>query len=515
MPDTLQPDKSQLVRIDVAKIAPPSVSTSSPYFRAALAPSQQLQPDMLGQFYRGNIPQTRHAPLPPSANAAQNAANSSTAIIVARQSIASPENIAINLDMPKEFLVSGSPSAATGTFDVTWAEELAGTVLASSISNPLGGGYVESATTNVAGGLVGGSTQLTSEDAETTAIFAFCCHSSYISGATQSGGFTQFGTLIPSDYGASHAQSSTAGTVYSTQETITQGSPSPCTIASGMAIFGGFVNQVTAGAPPSPKEQGGNFNNTIGWTPSTPVTEGNGLLLFLFGGSGNGNNYCDSTLTVTDGVNIWYPIFASADPGRAGQGPRVFCFYAPNVAAASTVSIGIFNQSVTTVAGYYYLTEITPATLVEVSGNVGFRALVGSDIPPIDLSSPGRGGVENILPVANGGSGTASPGLVAGANISITGTWPDETIAVTGLEYQTVEQAGAAKPQEPKLNFSSAFTVADNPSNGSTDIGLGATVSYAMEINAVGTALDKHIFINAVSDGSAPTWGVQINGASG
>ena len=37
--------------------------------------------------------------------------------------------------------------------------------------------------------------------------------------------------------------------------------------------------------------------------------------------------------------------------------------------------------------------------------------------------------VSGILPVANGGSGTATPGLVQGANITITGTWPAQTIA--------------------------------------------------------------------------------------
>ena len=43
----------------------------------------------------------------------------------------------------------------------------------------------------------------------------------------------------------------------------------------------------------------------------------------------------------------------------------------------------------------------------------------------ISLSSS----VVGVLPVANGGTGTASPGLVAGTNItSITGTWPNQTI---------------------------------------------------------------------------------------
>jgi hypothetical protein len=41
-------------------------------------------------------------------------------------------------------------------------------------------------------------------------------------------------------------------------------------------------------------------------------------------------------------------------------------------------------------------------------------------------------GVTGVLPVANGGNGTATPALVAGSNVTITGTWPNQTIASTG-----------------------------------------------------------------------------------
>jgi len=40
-------------------------------------------------------------------------------------------------------------------------------------------------------------------------------------------------------------------------------------------------------------------------------------------------------------------------------------------------------------------------------------------------------GVTGVLPVANGGNGTATPALVAGSNVSITGTWPNQTINST------------------------------------------------------------------------------------
>jgi hypothetical protein len=66
----------------------------------------------------------------------------------------------------------------------------------------------------------------------------------------------------------------------------------------------------------------------------------------------------------------------------------------------------------------------------------GARALVawnGSDFVkivsnPIVLTTD----VSGILPVANGGSGTATPALVQGAGITISGSWPNQTIAATG-----------------------------------------------------------------------------------
>ena len=34
-----------------------------------------------------------------------------------------------------------------------------------------------------------------------------------------------------------------------------------------------------------------------------------------------------------------------------------------------------------------------------------------------------------VVPVANGGTGTTTPGLIAGSNVTVTGTWPNQTIA--------------------------------------------------------------------------------------
>jgi hypothetical protein len=46
--------------------------------------------------------------------------------------------------------------------------------------------------------------------------------------------------------------------------------------------------------------------------------------------------------------------------------------------------------------------------------------------------------VTGTLPIANGGTGTATPALVQGANVTITGTWPNQTIAAAAPGTGTV-----------------------------------------------------------------------------
>jgi len=62
----------------------------------------------------------------------------------------------------------------------------------------------------------------------------------------------------------------------------------------------------------------------------------------------------------------------------------------------------------------------------------------------VDLSKAAA--VTGLLPVARGGSGTATPSLVAGANIGITGTWPAQTVAFSGLLPVASGGTGTATP---------------------------------------------------------------------
>jgi hypothetical protein len=60
----------------------------------------------------------------------------------------------------------------------------------------------------------------------------------------------------------------------------------------------------------------------------------------------------------------------------------------------------------------------------------GEKAVVtwnGSDY--VKTASSIVSGLSGVLPVANGGTGTSTPSLVQGSNVTITGTWPNQTIA--------------------------------------------------------------------------------------
>ena len=85
-------------------------------------------------------------------------------------------------------------------------------------------------------------------------------------------------------------------------------------------------------------------------------------------------------------------------------------------------------------------------------------------------------GVTGQLPVANGGTGTATPSIVAGTNVTVTGTWPNQTIAASGgggggITYTTVKTANytaVANDGVQTNTTSGAFTVTlpATPSNG-------------------------------------------------
>ena len=127
-------------------------------------------------------------------------------------------------------------------------------------------------------------------------------------------------------------------------------------------------------------------------------------------------------------------ITAAANGSSGGSG---------TVTDVSVVSANGLAGTVATSTSTPAITLSTTVTgLVKGNGTALSAATAGTDYvaPGGALGTPSSGtatnltglplstGVTGTLPVANGGTGTTTPALVAGTNVSITGTWPNQTI---------------------------------------------------------------------------------------
>jgi len=78
-------------------------------------------------------------------------------------------------------------------------------------------------------------------------------------------------------------------------------------------------------------------------------------------------------------------------------------------------------------------------------------------------------GVTGLLPVANGGTATATPSIVAGTNVTVTGTWPNQTIASTA--------SGTGDVVGPASSTDNAFARFDSTTGKLLQNSTGATLS--------------------------------------
>lgn len=124
--------------------------------------------------------------------------------------------------------------------------------------------------------------------------------------------------------------------------------------------------------------------------------------------------------------------------GGGGGGPSTLEVFIGAARSSPTASISANpNQFIGTVSGSTFTFTLNSSSVTLQGNSILFTNLNSSVAAlgvstgtlasqfPVSLST----GVVGILPVANGGTNTATPGLVAGTNItSITGTWPNQTI---------------------------------------------------------------------------------------
>ena len=196
---------------------------------------------------------------------------------------------------------------------------------------------------------------------------------------------------------------------------------------------------------------------------NVPVDEATGILPVANGGNGT------ATPSLVGGTNItvsgsWPNQIITATGSAAGDvtGPSSSTDNAvarfDNTTGKVIQNSGvIINDSGEVTVGVWKGTEITvpyggtgASTLTGILKGNGQSAIsaatAGTDYvaPGGALGTPSSGtatnltglplstGVTGTLPVANGGTGTTTPSLVAGTNVTISGTWPNQTINASG-----------------------------------------------------------------------------------
>jgi hypothetical protein len=169
-----------------------------------------------------------------------------------------------------------------------------------------------------------------------------------------------------------------------------------------------------------------------------------------FSGTSSGTNTGDNAIN-----SLYSGLVSNANHTGDASGSTVLTL------ATVNANVGTFGSAtaagVVTVNAKGLVTGASSATITPAVGSItglgtgvatALAANVGSAGAPVLFNGAGGApssitltngtglplttGVTGILPVASGGTGTASPGLVAGANVSISGTWPNQTISATG-----------------------------------------------------------------------------------
>ena len=140
-----------------------------------------------------------------------------------------------------------------------------------------------------------------------------------------------------------------------------------------------------------------------------------------------------------------------------GEKALVFFNGTDYVKVASSVADGVTSVAGTgTVNGITLTGTVTSTGSLTLGGTLTGVNLASQVTGTLPIANGGTGttsttfvnaatNVTGILPIANGGTATATPNLTAGSGVTISGTWPNQTIAATG-SGGTITSVTASSP---------------------------------------------------------------------
>jgi len=218
------------------------------------------------------------------------------------------------------------------------------------------------------------------------------------------------------------------------------------TLAGTLVIANGGTGQTTASAAfnaLSPITSTGDLIVGNGANSATRLAIGsNGYVL-----TSNGTSASWTAPASISGVTIGTTTVTGATNGYVlYNNAGVLGAVAPSAATISigsaitdgTVGYGLYVNSSTQLGQFAYGSGVFSALGVAV-GSAGapvlFNGALGTPSSGTLTNATGlplTTGVTGVLPVSNGGSGSTTPSLVAGTNVTISGSWPNQTINASG-----------------------------------------------------------------------------------
>jgi hypothetical protein len=240
--------------------------------------------------------------------------------------------------------------------------------------------------------------------------------------------------------------------------------------------------------------------------------------LYLSDGDINWNTYAipaptGSVVTFLRNDGTW------ATPAGSGSG---------TVTSVSVVTANGLAGTVATSTSTPAITLTTSVTgVLKGNGAAISAATAGTDyiVPSGALGTPSSGtltnttglplttGVTGLLPVANGGTGTATPAIVAGTNVTVSGTWPNQTINSTASSSGTVTSVNVS-------GGTTGLTASGGPITSSGTVTLAGTLAVAnggtgLTSGTSGGVLAYTASGTLASSGALTQYGVVIGGGAG
>jgi hypothetical protein len=298
-------------------------------------------------------------------------------------------------------------SSASGYYSVAMGQSSASGYASTALGQAHAGGY---ASTALGGGTTVIGSYYSTAMGQATAIGNW---STAMGGATADGDYSTamgYGSIANGNNSTAMGQSTANG-----QDATAMG------YAATAQAFGELaVGQYNVGK----NFAGGNANATS-WQATDPLFEL---------GDGTSTNATSDALVVYKNGNV------------TAQG---------TITTTNAISAGSFNTTGTITAGGAITTSgAVSAGSLSTTGTLnagGALEIGGTPVTSLATTTPGAGvvtaaaiatntnggfatlGSGGVLSVSHGGTGTSSPALVSGSNIAITGSWPGQTISVSGL----------------------------------------------------------------------------------